>query len=108
MGLFTTNNQEVGIGDLTIGINAQGMQEYKDQLQTELLINTKEKLEDVVGIQTAIDAGWQGEARDHFLEALEKTIKTIEEDLEKEYKDLEARFEELESNYFGQDRKMME
>lgn len=105
--LFSTGNMNVGIDGLTMGVSTQGMQQYREDLRMELLEQTKEKLEDVGEIQTAVDAGWQGEARDKFLIDFGEAIRSIEEDLVKEYNDLDNRLQELEQNYFTQDKNMM-
>lgn len=107
MGLFSTGAENVDIGSMTMGVSASGMSGYRDQLKLSILVETKEKLQDVTGIQSSIDAGWQGESRDRFLEDFGVQIETIMDDLEAEYFDLEARLDELEDNYFKQDENMV-
>ena len=107
MGLFSTGAQNVGIDSLTIGVSQQGMEEYREALRMSLLEDTKTKLQDVGAIQTAIDAGWQGVARDRFFQDFDQQIEKIIQDLQKEYEDLDHRLEELEENYFAQDNNMV-
>ena len=108
MGIVSgINAADATIGNLSIGIDIQGMQAYRESLKTQLITECKTKLEQTDGISNAITAGWQGVSRDRFLKDLEETIIKIEEDLEAEYADLESRLLELESNYFEQDSNMI-
>lgn len=105
--LFKTGNNGVTIDEMTVGINKNNMDAYKEGLKAKLLTETDQKLKDVSAIQTAIDAGWQGESRDKFLREFSGVINAISEDLKLEYHDLSLRLEELENNYFNQDKNMM-
>ena len=107
MGLFTTKGENLGIDSLTIGVSRAGMEEYRESLKMHLLEETKTKLEDVAEIQTAIDNGWQGQARDQFLVDFDQQIGKIIEDLQKEYDDLDHRLIELSENYLNQDMNML-
>lgn len=106
MALFKTDANKVNITDLTYGISYKGMESYIENLKLELLENVKKKLKDVKGIQNAVDAGWQGEARDQFYKDFGDTIEHVIESLEKEYKALNYRLNELASSYYAQDYDM--
>ena len=101
-------SSSLGISYLTIGINANGMQEYKDSLRVELLANTKDKINDVADVVTAIDGAWQGKSRDLFLRQFEETRAKITEDLDAEYRDLNNRLTDLQSSYFAIDQSLIQ
>lgn len=97
----------LGISNLDIGYSEEGFKDYKSKLQIDLIQGTNEKLEATEGIVNAINSGWQGMARDKFIEQFQQSINDIESDLQKEYEDLLARFSEIENNYLAQDQELM-
>ena len=98
----------VGIDDLTIGISAAGMEEYKKNLKAYLLTQSVDKINDTSTLEAAINNGWQGASRDVFMEKFNQMRESIVNDLSKEFDDLSARLEELEEDYFAQDNKMID
>lgn len=94
----------LGIGDLTIGIDANGMVQYKEDLRAELLQQSKEKINNVQEVLDAINAGWQGVSRDNFVKQFASVREKICEDLDNEYADLENRLTDLQSAYFSIDK----
>ena len=110
MGLFDTarESRDMDFGDdVSQGISKQGMEEYIQNLQTDLLTKVNEKLEDTDAMAQAIARGWQGQSRDNFLDQFEKGIRTVQSDLKSEYSDLMMRLSELTRNYYEQDAKMV-
>ena len=103
MPSFKLDNQNMEIKDATYGISKQGMTEYVRQLNYKLISETKEILEDVEEIQTAIDAGWNGAAKASFLKAFQEAIEKVEADLKKEEDSLKSRFDELQAAYMYQE-----
>ena len=106
MALFTQGNQKVDIGNLSYGVSKKGMETYLTNLKAELLTDSKKKLEDVKAIQAAVDAGWQGIARDKFFVDFEQAINNIIKHLESEYGDLQSRLVEMANSYYSQDTNM--
>lgn len=100
--------RDVGIDGLSIGISSQGMDEYIEVLRISLLQNVKEQIDDVTELETKINAGWQGQSRDRFLNLFEQSRNNVKDDLEAEYNDLVARLVELQQNYFAQDANMIQ
>ena len=98
----------IGISELTIGIDRNGMETYKDSLKAELLVSTRQRIEDITAIESAINQGWQGVSKDKFMDKFKTLRERVSDDLEREYKDLEYRLDELVSNYFQQDKKMID
>lgn len=105
--LFKQNNTNVDIADLTQGMSRKGMGHYNFQLYRHLTVLVRDKLEDVSAIQTAVDAGWQGESRDKFLADFEANIRIVEDQIREAYDALYARIVELTSNYYKQDRDLL-
>lgn len=103
-----TGNTNTGIGDLTIGFSRQGMNEYKESLKIDLLEKSIEKINNTDAMMSAIDAGWQGIARDKFVEDFNQIRQKIANELLQEYNDLNNRLEELANNYLNQDRELYE
>lgn len=111
MGLFDSarESRDMDFGDdVSQGISKQGMEEYIQNLRTDLLTKVNEKLEDTDAMAQAIARGWQGQSRDNFLNQFEKGIRTVQSDLRSEYTDLLMRLSELTSNYYEQDAKMVD
>lgn len=100
-------NNDLSIGGLTIGIDANGMETYQDNLKVALLDKTCEVIDNVSMLEAIINAGWQGVSRDRFLKSFQEMRTRINEDLVKEYADLRYRLSELQSNYFKQDQDLI-
>lgn len=99
----------LGLDALDIGISANGMLEYQENLKATLLTETKTKLmEEYENVMAVINTGWQGVSRDRFDAQLKTMCETIGADLDAEYADLEARLAELQAFYFEQDQALIE
>lgn len=92
------------IQDLTIGISAKGMDDYKEELKASLLKTSKDKINNIADIETAINGGWQGISKDNFLKQFAAVRESICNDLDTEYKDLEFRLTQVEQAYFSIDK----
>ena len=93
------------MGNVSYGLSRKGMEKYIDSLKLDIDA-VKKAVKDVANIQKAVDAGWQGYARDTFYEDFDESIENLLDSVEKEYKDLKYRLEELEDNLINQDIKM--
>lgn len=103
-----TGSSNMDIGDMTEGISAKGMEEYIESLKAYLLVETTKIINDTSALESAINAGWQGQSRDKFIEKFNEARSAISDDLKKEFKDLNNRLAELQINYFAQDSKMID
>lgn len=100
-------NESLGIDSLEIGIDANGMNQYKESLKAELLQTSKDKIKNYADLEAALDKGWQGASYQVFKTQFTTTTEKICEDLDKEYQDLEARLTDLQSAYFNIDNQIM-
>lgn len=118
MGLFNFGNNNrgrsnggqgnLGIDSLSTGISSIGMENYLETLKANLITSTVEKLNNITEIETAIDAGWQGVAKERFMTQFETLRQSVSTDLEKEYQNLVNRLNELEEQYFQADINMID
>ena len=116
MGLLDTvvglaagaGSQNMSFDGVTEGIDRDAMKTYLDNLKIDLLDTVSEQIDAVSEVTEAINAGWQGAARDAFLKQFLTQRSAIKSDLEQEYKDLMARFNELQEFYYKQDEQMMD
>lgn len=100
---FKLDNQNMTIQDATYGISKTGMEQYINSLNASLIGDTKKILEQVEGIQSAVDAGWNGAAKASFLKSLQESIIKVEQDLDKEEVSLRRRLDELQASYIYQE-----
>lgn len=99
---------ELGIGDLTIGVSKQGMEQYREEVRLEMFDNTISVIrDDFQEVVNEINLAWQGTSRDKFIESMINQIEKICYDLESEKQDLDSRLEELEDNYFKEDENLI-
>jgi len=97
----------LSIQDLTLGVSHRGMEQWKSDLKSELLKESKRKIKDADNVEQKIKAGWTGKSEEQFEKMFKKSRETICDDLEKEYRHLEDRLEEVEDSYFDIDRQLM-
>ena len=98
------------IGDMgmfDIAVNANGMEQYKEQLRISILVDVANAINEVSNVQNAISNIWVGASCDTFLGDFRKAREGIIADLEAEFHDIENRLTELQAYYFQQDRAMM-
>lgn len=97
----------IGMNDVTIGFDAAGAEDYLTNLNNLLINQTKEKLEDLNGIEGALQSGWQGTAQENFM----ANLKTAEQKVQKTLDELEAalrsQFAEISSAWQEQDVDMV-
>lgn len=98
----------LGIGELSTGIDSKGMDSYLESLKAELITKTAEKINNITDIQGVIDAGWQGIAKERFMKAFETQREAVITDLGKEYANLLTRLSEVQTEYFQTDMQMLD
>ena len=99
---------DMSLDTMTEGISKEGIQNLVEVIKAELLTGVSEKLKSTESVETAIKAGWQGQARDVFLDKMSAGIAAVISDLKSEYTDLLKRLAELVDSYYDQDAKMMD
>ena len=104
----TYGSRDMSLDTMTEGISVQGMRNFTDLLKAKLLTGVCEQLEKTDGIGKALQAGWQGESRDVFMQKFTNSVVAISRDLTAEYNDLMNRLGELLDSYYEQDKKMMD
>ena len=105
--LFVDNDKKGELDSLDIGFSISGLLKYRMLLKENLILETRNKLENVSAIESALNTAWQGNSREKFKKQFEYTIGTVIQDIEDEYYDLDIRFDEIQSNYIQQDQDLM-
>jgi len=100
------NGNMSDLGDFTIGMNVNEMERYSNDLRIEILDNVSTVLEDVSGIQAAMNGAWQGEARRAWERDFNRQIRAVQNDLRREYRNVDARLRDLAGFYRRVDRNM--
>lgn len=72
----------IGINDVTIGFDAMGAEDYLNNLNNLLISQTKEKLNDLNGIEGALQSGWQGTAQENFMTNLRASVGKVQSTLD--------------------------
>ena len=75
----------ISMNDVTIGFDAAGAEDYLNNLNNLLINQTKEKLDDLNGIEGALQSGWQGTSQENFianLRSAEQKVQTTLDELE--------------------------
>lgn len=95
------------IDNLEIGVSTAGLEGYLDLLEANLLTEVANKIDDIESVTTALNAGWQGVARDRFDAQFATMREKVKADLQLEYANLVARLQELANDYIAQDQNMI-
>lgn len=102
------NSDALGISDLSIGVDSNGMNNYINTLLDSLFVKTQEKLQDTSELVTVISSGWQGFSRDQFIEDLNSSISEMVEKIDTEKTYLQNELNELLYSYQQIDSNLME
>lgn len=97
------NSENLGMSDLSIGVNKNGMENYIHMLLDSLFVQTKKNIQDVSDVITAINSGWQGVSRDNFINDLNGTISEMVSNLDLQKNNLETQLTTLMYNYLNLD-----
>ena len=96
----------IGINDVTVGFDVTGAEEYLNNLN-ELLINqTKEKLNDLSGIEGALQSGWQGVSQENFMTNLRGSVEKVEATMDELDQALRTQFASISEAWQQQDMDM--
>lgn len=97
----------IGIGEVTQGYSATGAEDFKRALQKQAIEETANKLGEINGIKTALEAGWQGDAQLNFVKNLEKAITETQQALREMNATLDGQFATLQEAWAEQDKNMV-
>jgi len=97
----------IGINDVTIGFDVTGAEDYLNNLN-ELLVNqTKEKLNDLNGIEGALQSGWQGKSQENFMSNLRSSVEKVEATMDELERALKTQFASISEAWQQQDMDMV-
>lgn len=72
----------VSIDTVTTGISRQGVENFRQQIHQEAIVETKRLLGEIDGITSALEAGWQGVAEENFVRNLQNMVKKTQDALD--------------------------
>ncbi len=96
--------EDLGIGDLSIGVSKAGMQSYIDNLSDQIFNRTGRDLTDGYSyLESVISDGWQGVSRDNFIKDFKENLNQIIKNIDVQKKNFETELTTLMNNYFNID-----
>lgn len=101
-------NGNLGIQDLTEGISVSGAKKYYEDLHTECIKETIEKLNETGDIKNALRAGWQGVACENFIKSLDAIVKVTQNNIAMMDSVLESEINLITKAWLNQDREMVD
>ena len=105
---FTYESRDMDFYDVTSGISGKDYVGFIEYLRVDVLEKIKQELDNTTAINNSINAGWQGESRDRFLQKFDNTIAATKSELNIEFKTLVGKLNELAQSYYKQDSKMID
>ena len=97
----------IGINDVTIGFDASAAADYLSNLNNLLVNQTKEKLDDLGGIEAALQNGWQGVSQENFMANLVSAKNKVESTLDELELTLKSQFASISEAWQEQDVDMV-
>lgn len=97
----------IGMNEVTIGFDAVGAEDYLNNLNNLLINQTKEKLDDLSGIEGALQSGWQGTSQENFLTNLRTAEQKVQATLDELESALRSQFAEISKVWQEQDVDMV-
>jgi len=97
----------MNMNDITIGFDASGAEDYLVSLNNLLIQQTKEKLDDLSGIEGAIKSGWQGVSQENFMSNLKSAEQKVQATLDELESALRSQFAQISSAWQDQDVEMV-
>ncbi|MCI8467082.1 MAG: hypothetical protein HFI08_02670 [Bacilli bacterium] len=98
----------ISINDMSHGFSLDGAQQYFIELNAKAIDETKELLGDITAIQSALEAGWQGQAEVNFMENFKESIIQVQSALDNCSQALNSEFNQITSAWMEQDTRMIE
>ena len=97
----------IGMNDVSIGFDAAGAEDYLNNLNNLLINQTKEKLDDLNGIEGALQSGWQGTAQENFMANLRSAERKVQSTLDELESALRGQFSQISNVWQEQDVDMV-
>lgn len=97
----------IGINDVTIGFDVTGAEEYLNNLNEILINQTKEKLNDLSGIEGALQSGWQGTSQENFVSNLRTATQKVQATMDELEQALRTQFASISESWQQQDMEMV-
>ena len=97
----------IGINDVTIGFDVTGAEEYLNNLNEILINQTKEKLNDLSGIEGALQSGWQGTSQENFVSNLRTATQKVQATMDELEQALRTQFASISESWQQQDIEMV-
>lgn len=97
----------MNMNDVTIGFDAVGAEDYLVNLNNLLIQQTKEKLDDISGIEGALKSGWQGVSEENFMENLRSAELKVQATLNELESTLKSQFANIANSWQEQDVDMV-
>lgn len=97
----------IGMNEVTIGFDATGAEDYLTNLNNLLINQTKEKLDDLSGIEGALQSGWQGNSQENFMANLRSAERKVQTTLDELESALRSQFSQISSAWQEQDVEMV-
>lgn len=97
----------IGMNEVTIGFDAVGAEDYLNNLNNLLIQQTKEKLDDLSGIEGALQSGWQGVSQENFMINLRSATSKVQATLDELEGALRSQFAQISSVWQEQDVDMV-
>ena len=102
------SSSELGIGEMTTGMSASGMEQYLENIKAEILTSVTEKLDTARDeIIKSLKTAWVGQSEQRFETLLTDAVEDVKTELNAEYNALASRINELENNYFNQENALI-
>ncbi len=73
------------ISEMQYGHDAAGIIQYLDEVKTESLQKASDAADNIDGIRAALEATWEGEAREDYIKNLKEDVKKFKAALETLY-----------------------
>lgn len=80
-----TSSNGIGISEMSHGFDANGINEYLEQIKAIVLTEAIDALKDTSEIKKAVEANWNGKSASDFLIQLNKSVNHVAEQYESLY-----------------------
>lgn len=97
----------MNMNDITIGFDANKAEDYLINLNNLLIQKTKEKLDDLSGIEGALQSGWQGVSQENFMLNLKTAEQKVQATLDELESTLKSQFSSISNAWQEQDAEMV-
>ena len=101
-------NENMGIGDATVGISRTGIENYRQDLNFKVVNKTKDELRNYKSIVDTIGTSWNGAAAQKFVNNFHTSTEKACEALDAIGDAINALFDTIKNSMIKQDEEMIE